>query len=345
VIWDRRIFLTGGDAQVREVYCFDRETGKRLWTSRAENIEGSPPVVPETTSDTGLAAPTAATDGVRVYAIFGTGDLLCLDMDGKRVWARNMGVPNNHYGHSSSLLVFGNLLIVQLDDNEDARVMGLAVSTGKTVWETGREMISWSSPICVDTGERMEVILTDGEFASSYNPLNGEELWQVSCLDGEVGPSAAYGGGLVFVANEYAVASAIRAGDVGAAGGSRIAWQWDGELPSVASPVTDGKLVFLASSAGVITCLDAGSGEVRWSREFDDGFYSSPVMVGDRVYALDKAGLMHVFRADEQYELMAEPAIGEACFSTPAFVGRRIYIRGEKHLFCVGGKSEDLDGG
>ena len=337
VVWGRRIFLTGGDREVREVYCFDSSHGELLWVRPVVGIPGSPSDPPETTSDTGVAAPTPATDGVHVFAMFATGDLVCLEMDGRVVWGRNLGVPDNHYGHASSPIAYGDLLLVQFDDNTDARVMGLEIATGRTVWETERGMISWSSPICVNTGKRMELILTDGESVCSYAPGDGVLLWRKECLDGEVGPSAAYGRGMVFAANEYAVATGIKLSSGSSSTQTVVAWEWDGDLPSVASPATDGRRVYFASSGGVVSCLDATTGKLVWRRECDEGFYASPILAGDRVYALDLGGRMHVFRAGERGDIVAESPIGERCFSTPAFVGDRIYIRGEKHLFCVAG--------
>ena len=107
VIWGDKIFIAGADAASREVYCYNRADGKLLWTGKADNIPGSPSAMPKVTEDTGLSAPTLTTDGKRVFAIFATGDVIAFDMNGKRVWAKNLGVPDNHYGHSSSLINLG----------------------------------------------------------------------------------------------------------------------------------------------------------------------------------------------------------------------------------------------
>ena len=120
-----KVFITGADEQARELYCYDLFSGELLWTLAAANIPGSPAQMPKTTDDTGLAASTVATNGKYVCAVFGSGDLICADMDGNRVWAKNLGVPENHYGYASSLLAFGNSLIVQYDNgnrSEERRV-------------------------------------------------------------------------------------------------------------------------------------------------------------------------------------------------------------------------------
>jgi outer membrane protein assembly factor BamB len=106
IIWGDKLFVAGADNTGCEVYCYNRYGGKLLWTGKADNIQGSPASPPKVTEDTGLSASTLTTDGKRVYAIFATGDVIAFDMDGNRVWARNLGVPDNHYGHSSSLITF-----------------------------------------------------------------------------------------------------------------------------------------------------------------------------------------------------------------------------------------------
>ncbi len=132
IIWEDKIFVSGANSAQREVYCIDRNSGKILWTGEVKDIEGSPATSPEVTEDTGQAAPSLTTDGRRVYAIFANGDIIAFDMEGNRVWARNLGDPNNHYGHSSSLMLYQNVLIVQYDIKKSPKVMGLDFCTAST---------------------------------------------------------------------------------------------------------------------------------------------------------------------------------------------------------------------
>ena len=109
VIWEDKVFLTGATSEKREVYCIDAKSGSIIWTYNVEGVPGSPATSPKTTDDTGLAAPSATTNGQNVFAIFGNGDLVALDMDGNKIWDRNMGDPDNHYGYSSSLILFSRI--------------------------------------------------------------------------------------------------------------------------------------------------------------------------------------------------------------------------------------------
>ncbi len=337
VVWDDRVFITGGDEQVREVYCFSLQNGRLLWRHEVQIpsvTSGSEPMVD---TETGYAAPTAACDGRRVFAIFPTGELICLDLEGRKVWAQNLGVPENHYGHSSSLITHEGILYVQFDHAE-GRLMALEGRTGEMLWENKRDRLSWASPICVNTGTRQELVVVDNAKVSSFDPETGSLLWSHDCMYGEVGPSPAYADGVVYVTTEYSPVAAIQtpSGD-----SSRILWRWDGDLPATASPVATQNHLFLATAGGTVSCVSADSGKTVWYKDFSEGFYASPVIAGSSVYAIDRAGVMRIFQAGAEYREIGNPKLGEACVATPAVIDGILVVRGEKNLYCIEGDSND----
>jgi outer membrane protein assembly factor BamB/uncharacterized protein YneF (UPF0154 family) len=332
VIWGDKLFLTGASATKREVYCIDRNTGKLVWTVPVEKIAGSPGQSPKVSGETGFSAPTAATDGKAVYAVFANGDMVAIDMNGKQLWGQNLGDAQNHYGHSSSLMMYKDLVIVQYDQRNAPKLMALSAATGKTVWSTARKVkISWASPIIVNTGKRSEIIVVAEPYVASYNPSNGEELWKIDCISGEVGPSLAYANGMVFSVNDYSKLSAIKLGDQ-----PKVLWENTDFLSDVPSPVATDKCLFLTTSYGTVVCYDTQTGNKNWEKEFNNSVYSSPVIAEGKVYLLDRTGLMHIFKADKEFLSLGEPALGEKTVSTPAFSNGRIYLRGEKNLYCIG---------
>jgi len=332
IIWGNQLFVTGADAQARMVYCYDKNSGKLLWEAAADNIQGSPSGMPKVTADTGLAAPTMATDGRAVFAIFATGDVIALDMSGKRLWARNLGVPDNHYGHGSSLIVYKDKLLIQYDTNRSGKLMALDTQTGTTAWETARSSkISWSSPILVNTGSRTEVILTTNPNVNGYDPQTGKELWNIACLSGEVGPSAGYADGMVFAANEYAKLVGIKISAT-----PEIVWEADEFLPEVSSPLAINGLVFIATTYGVFACIDAKTGEKLWDQEYGDAFYSSPIYADGKVYITDMSGKTHIVKATKDYQLIGTSELGEKAVCSPVFQDGRVYLRGMNNLYCLG---------
>ena len=332
IIWADKIFLTGEEDASLFVMCFDKNNGKILWTESANGVQGEPGTQPETSEDTGLAAPTAATDGRVVCAIFGNGNLVCLDLDGNRVWAKNLGVPENHYGHSSSLVIHNNILIVQYDHYSSKSVMGFNAHTGEKLWETARAVaISWASPVLASFNGKTQVILSSDPFVKSYDIKTGQELWSAQCMSGEVGPSVGVNSTQVFAVNEFAVLAAINPLNNG-----EISWQDNEYTPEVASPVATDDLVYVLTTWGGVAAYDTKSGEIAWNHDFDYGFYSSPMIAGDNVYMLDQAGVMHIVSTEREFRLIADSPLGERANCTPAFSDNRIYLRSDEHLYCIG---------
>ena len=333
VINGSKVFLTGADEQARELYCYDLFSGELLWTLAAANIPGSPAQMPETTEDTGLAASTVATNGKQVCAIFASGDLICADMEGKRLWAKNLGVPENHYGYASSLLVFGNSLIVQYDNNKSPQIISLDIASGSERWrKTRTDKITWSSPIITYVDSKPQLILMGNPGLTSYNPSNGEQNWRVEGMSGEVASSPCGAAGIVFGASEYASLIAVDA-----ASGNEL-WRADDYLPEVSSPVATKDNVYIATSYGVLACYDAKTGELKHSHELETEFYSSPMIVEGKLYIFSNNGEMFIYSANNDFKLMNSFSTGEMTYATPAFTDGRIVVRTEKGLYCVAKK-------
>nr|MBD3621058.1 PQQ-binding-like beta-propeller repeat protein [Sunxiuqinia sp.] len=332
IVWGDQLFVTGADNDARVVYCYNKNTGDLLWEAKADQIAGSPAKLPKVTEDTGLAAPTMATNGAAVFALFGTGDVMSLDFSGKRLWAKNLGVPDNHYGHSSSLIIHKDKLLIQYDTNRGAKVLALSTTDGSTQWETVRDVrISWASPVLANVNGKVQLVLTGEPLVAGYDPENGKELWTVDCMMGEVGPSVGYADGVVYAANEYATLAAIKVGSQ-----AEVIWEESEYLPEVASPLAKDGLLIIATSYGVLACYDAKDGSKYWEQEYGDGIYASPIYADGKVYVMDMGGNLHVIRLAKEFELVAESELGEKSVCSPVFADGKMYLRGFDHLYCIG---------
>jgi len=332
VVWGDKIFLSGADEASQEIYCYDLNDGSLIWTHTVGAIPGAEKMEHFYT-DTGGAAPSLAVDGRYVCAIFADGNLICTNFSGEKVWSISLGIPDNHYGHSSSLIIHNGLVLVQWDQSENPRLLAYNLNDGSLAWQVERYALSWSSPICVDTGEHYELILTDSETITSYDPDTGHLNWRKGDLSGgEMGPSAFYRNGIVYAGTDMAqvVAVKLQSGDE-----PDLLWEFDEHLPDTASMVGTDDYLFMATSYGVLACVDAHEGSLLWEYEAHDGFYSSPILVGDLVYVWDMEGAAYVFSADGKFNKISEISMPERVVSTPAFVGRSIIIRGEQRLYCI----------
>ena len=329
VITGRNVFITGADAKARELYCYDVWTGELKWTVKADGIAGSPSSMPKVNADTGLAASTVATNGEEVCAIFATGDVICADMEGKRLWAKNIGQPDNHYGYSSSLLMYGNTLIIQYQNNSNAQILALNTKNGNTAWsKKGNDKISWSSPIIATLGGKTALVVMGNPAIAAYNIGNGSELWRVECMSGEVSSSPTCAGGVVFGASEYAKCVAID----GATG--EVLWEASDYLPECSSLAATKDLVFCATSYGMVCAYDAKTGEVKKEHDLTTPFYSSPVVVDGKVYLFSNSGKVYIFSAST-FDLITSFDTGEKTFATPAFTDGMMIVRTDKSLYCV----------
>jgi len=341
VVWGDRIFLSGADPNNRQVFCFDTSTGGLLWKRDVLGMPTSDEEPLDVMEQTGLAAPTVATDGRRVYAIFPTGDVGCFDFKGKKIWEKNLGRPDSSYGYASSLAMYQNLVLIQYDqggvEDEKSELIALDGFSGRIVWQTKRPVgNSWSSPIVASIGEQFQVITCGDPWVIGYNPSDGAELWRVNCLTGDVAPSAIYANGLVFVIEPYSKLVAIKPDGKGDVTKTHVAWISEEGGPDICSPVSNGEAIFLLASEGLLECYNVSDGKRLWEKDMQEYFLASPCLVGNNLYMLSDKGVMFIAEGGSEYKELAKCELGEKCHASPAFANGRIYIRGVENLYCIG---------
>lgn len=344
IIWGKQIFLTGATATRRELYCYDSLTGALLWKTPVGTPQSERSEPPEVNEDTGFAAPTAATDGRRVCAMFANGDIAGFTTSGKRLWARNLGPPENTYGHATSLTMWHNRVIVVFDqaDAEAAKskIMALDASTGDPVWSTPRPVgNSWVSPIVISHHGHEQIITCADPWVIAYDPATGKELWKANCLRGDVATSPTYANDLVYVACDQTCVAAIHPDGTGDVTGEKIAWKYeDGGLPDICSLLCDGPRVY-TMVFGILHAFDALTGEHLWEFDTKARFQASPAMANGSIYLLSGEGVMIVGKGGKDgFKEISRSPLGEGSGASPAFAPGRIYLRGKKHLFCIGSK-------
>lgn len=344
VVWKDRIFLTGATDRVRQVYCFDATSGKLLWQQDLPATPASAAKPPDVMGDTGFAAPTPATDGQRVYAMFAIGDLAAFDFTGKLAWVRSLGIPKNPYGHATSLSMVRNLLLVQFDQatakEAKSKLIAMDSATGNTVWETPRPVpSSWCTPIVIQWQGQEQIVTGGDPWAIAYQSHDGKEIWRVKCLGQDVAASPVFADGIVYVGNANAQFTAIRPDGQGDVTQTHVLWVGEDGLPDTSSPLATKDYVLLLTSSGTLTCYHAKDGKKLWEQDFDSTFKASPALVGKSVYLVGDEGKAWVVEpGPAECKILSEAILGEPCATSPAFQDGRIYLRGKQHLFCIGKK-------
>lgn len=332
IVWEGQLFVTAGDARERAVFSYDAFSGQLLWKHSTDGDSSLSGKLPKVSPDTGFAASTPATDGNHVYAIFATGELVCSDLAGNRIWSKSLGIPENHYGYSSSLLAMPGSVLVQFYGGKRQVLYLIEGSTGRVIWEKNRNSsISWSSPIHVQAGSLNLLIICTSKAVEAYQVENGKLVWSVDCMGGEMVPSATFSDGVVMVANDNArtVGIDILTG--------KLLWKNEEAVqPDVSSPIAYKNMGFLFSSSGTITCLDLQTGKMLWEKDLDQGFYSSPLLIEDRIAVFNMDGRMHVLRPDRE-ALVIEKGfdLGTEVVTTPAFAGNHMWIRSKDSIYCI----------
>ena len=343
IVWGDKVFLSGGDKGGHHVMAFDRATGKLLWNTPLQVPAGAAEM--EVFEDTGFAAPTPATDGKNVYALFASGLLAAVDFSGKQVWAKDLKTTDSQYGLASSLIMHEGTLIALLDQGPEAeaqksRLVGFDPATGNEKWATKRPVPnSWASPSIIKLNGKSELITCANPLVISYDPASGKELWRVDGYGGEIAPSPTFDGQRVIVANDSAVMLAIRPGGSGDVTASQVAWKGEECLPDIASPVSDGKRVLLVRASGELGCFEAADGKKAWEKSLECSFSASPIVAGKLAYLCGEDGVTRIIDLSAaEFKELSRGDVGEPIKATPAFGDGRIYIRGSKHLFCIGAR-------
>ncbi|HVG38467.1 MAG TPA: PQQ-binding-like beta-propeller repeat protein, partial [Pyrinomonadaceae bacterium] len=323
-----------------KVVALDSETGKILWERVA--YEGTP--YDDRHRKSSYAASTPATDGRHVYAFFGAEGLYAYDYNGRLAWRADLGkLGTGGMGAGTSPVLFQNLVIMQCDHEggEESFIVALDKRTGKQVWKTPRKVeASWATPILVQTGKRTELITSGNQAIVSYDPATGKELWRSKGVESNAIPSPVATRDTVIVSAGFPakIAYAIRLGGNGDLTDASILWKYSKGTAYVPSPILYGDYLYLMSDKGVLTCLDARTGEVKYEGgrvPVPASFTASPVAFDGKLLLTSEDGDTFVLKAGAKHEVVRTNTVAEPVYASPAIADGKIFIRGEKNLYCI----------
>jgi outer membrane protein assembly factor BamB len=215
--------------------------------------------------------------------------------------------------------------------------------TGKEVWRTPRKVqVSWSTPLLVRTSTRAELITSGTEQVISYDPATGKELWHHKGVESNAIPSPVANNDMVFLVAGFPakIAMAIKLGGSGDLTGTpNVPWKYAKGTAYVPSPILYGDYLYLTTDRGILTCIDAKTGEVKYEGgriPIPATFTSSPVAFEGKILMTSEDGDTFIVKAGPNHQILGTNSIGEAVYASPAIADGRIFIRGERNLYCIG---------
>ena len=362
VVWDNQIFLTSVTANGSKchVISVDATSGRILWNKQV--LEQQPRRKENKNS---YATPTPVTDGRNVFAVFGDGSVVSLTMKGDVVWTNREVQFYSRHGLGSSPMLHEGLLIMpydgsnpvtaagnwpKVDDNEKtgwqipwdkAIVVALDTKTGKRVWtgKRGLSRISHVTPFVARVDGKDQIISGAGDRLQGFDPKTGDLIWSIYAQGEGVSPSPVLGDGVVYASSGFEKTT-LRAVKLGGAKGdvteSHIAWEQKKGVPTQPSPIFVKPYLYAITDGGIVSCYNPTNGEIVWQDRAGGNFSASPVYADGRIYFLSEAGETTVIAPGAEFKLLAKNPLGEKCQASMAVANKRLLIRSDKNLFCIG---------
>jgi outer membrane protein assembly factor BamB len=373
VVWGDRVFLTtavSGDPEPKirtgnygdvssvddktehtwHTICLDKNTGEILWNQQV--YKGVPKIKRHLKGSQANCTP--ATDGKHVVACFGPEGLYCFDFAGNLLWSRDLSTIDSSFaidqeyewGFGSSPIIHDGLAIVQFDLSRDSFIAAYSLEDGSRVWSTPRDEIpSWSSPTVWRNSLRTEIVTNAAQYARSYDPATGKELWRLSKKSEVTIPAPVPNRDLLFIVSGNRPIQPIFAIKPGAAGdisltddsttNDYVSWSKMRGGPYMPTPIVYGPHLYVCSNAGILTCYDAASGNLVYrERMGGESYTASPVASDGRIYFVSEQGEVRVVKAGPQFELLAVNKIDDICMACPAISGGMLFVRSQHRLIA-----------
>jgi len=346
IVWKDHIFLTSAEDEGTRLsmLAYNRADGKLLWETSVPTTG-----VEHIYRKNSHASATATTDGQCVYASFGTHGLTAFDFDGKLVWRQKLGDLRNYHGSAGSPVLYKDRVFLYQDHNGTGTlgsfVAAFDARTGAVIWKKDRvESVGWGTPIVIDAGDHDELIVSSQRKVYAYDPESGAELWTVRGNSQEVIPTPVVGHGLVFCSSGRAGPTlALRPGGKGDVTTTHVAWSSPRGSPFVPSALIHSDLLYMINDMqSILTVLDAKTGTVvyqdRLGEAMREGFSSSPVAVGDKIFLTNDRGQTFVVQAGPTFKLLHVNELNAQVLASPALVDGTWYWRTNRELLAIGKK-------
>lgn len=331
---------TRGDGVTFIVEAFDRSAGKRLWIHEVD-AEGELPPVHDKHN---LSSASPVTDGERVYAWFGTGQIVALDNAGKVAWSKHLGKEIGPFdimwGHASSPVLHQESIILQCYHSRASYLLALDKRTGAVKWKIDKPagVESWSSPIVVAGPGGPELIVNSNAGVESFDPATGKSLWTYPEVNRFPIPVAMVDNGVLFLSRGYRSSPymAIKLGGRGDITRTHVAWRVPTGGPYVSSLVHYQGVIYMSTDNGILSAVDATNGERLFQERVGGTFSASPIAGDGKVYFVSEGGETIVIKAGRTFEVIARNKLEGHFVASPAAGAGKVLLRADDRLYAVG---------
>ena len=306
VVWRDKVFVTSVEGEQKDtlhVLCLDLTSGKEAWR---KTFTGTQKV--KSSEYVSKAAATPVVLGDRVFALFESGDVFCLDHGGKELWRRSLvkdfGPFVGNHGLGTSPVLAGDALLVLVAQGKQY-LLALDTKTGENRWRTEHTFgTSWSSPVVV---KNTAVVSSSGTVAA-FDIKSGDKVWEVGGVTGNTVASPTPMGELLLIgSSDRASQLAVK---LGAKDGERVAWRSSGATSSFGSPLVYGEYAYAVNRDGVAYCFEPKTGKAVWDRRLPASCWASPVGGAGHVYFFTRDGVCVVVKPGPEPDVVAENPLG-----------------------------------
>ena len=322
--------------------CLNRNTGKVIWERVAKVAKPHEGYHRQYGS---FASNTPITDGTHVFAFFGSRGIYCYDMNGKLIWEKPFPPMRMRLGFGEGVapVLDGSSIYLKFDQEQDSYMVALDKRNGKELWRVTRpEISSWSEPLVVTYNGKKQVIVSASTKVRSYDSATGKVIWECGGLGSNVIPASVTTGGIVYVMSGHREPNLLaiklgREGDL--TGTDAVLWTNNRGNSYTAAPVLHENRLYFVTDTGMLTCLNAATGEAFYRQQRLPKPYNikaSPVGINGKLYIATEEGDVVVVKMGEKYEVLATNSLTDEMFvASPAVAGGSLYLRGQGTLYCI----------
>ncbi len=323
------------------VLSLDAADGRVAWDVEAFR---EVPSTPGIHSKNGHASPTPLVEGDHLFVHFGHEGTARLGLDGKVQWRQSSLRYTPIHGNGGSPARVDDLLVFSEDGSENPMVIALDAANGEVRWKTPRgievkRFFSFCTPLVIEVKGKKQIVLPGSGAVVAYDPADGHEIWRARYGEGySVIPRPVFANGLLYIGTGYdrPWIYAVRADGTGDVTDTHVAWKLSKGAPNTPSLLAVGDALYAVSDAGIASCLDGKTGEVRWSERLGGDFSASPVFAAGRLYFQNEAGMGFVLDPGNTFQVLAKNDLGERTLASYAVDEGTFYIRTASRLFKIG---------